>query len=152
PGLRSASATEFLPVYATGFLGGVFAIDGRPGKSAATLVPVFSDYFRTMGTRVLAGREFTADEVRNNARVAMVNERFAAEFGSPEDALGHELFREPRKIIGVVKGMDFRNSKNDPFDADPRMVFIPSSTPGGFFSTFVARVDGRAEDRVAMIR
>src|SRR5581483_7233878 len=34
PGLRSASATEFLPVYATGFLGGVFAIDGRPGKSA----------------------------------------------------------------------------------------------------------------------
>jgi putative ABC transport system permease protein len=31
-------------------------------------------------------------------------------------------------------------------------IFTPSHSPGGFFSTFVARVDGRAEDRVAMIR
>jgi ABC-type antimicrobial peptide transport system permease subunit len=81
-----------------------------------------------------------------------VNERFAEQFGSPADALGHQVFREPRKIIGVVKGMDYRNEKNDPLDANPRQVFIPSTTPGGFFSTFVARLDGRAEDRLAMIR
>jgi putative ABC transport system permease protein len=81
-----------------------------------------------------------------------VNERFAEQFGSPADALGHQVFREPRKIIGVVKGMDYRNERNDPLDANPRQVFIPSTTPGGFFSTFVARVDGRAEDRLAMIR
>jgi putative ABC transport system permease protein len=31
-------------------------------------------------------------------------------------------------------------------------IFIPSHSPGGFFSTFVARVNGRAEDRLAMIR
>jgi ABC-type antimicrobial peptide transport system permease subunit len=48
--------------------------------------------------------------------------------------------------------MDYRNTKNDPIDANPSQVFIPSTTPGGFFSTFVARVDGRAEDRLAMIR
>lgn len=152
PGVRSASATEFLPLYATGFIGGVFDVDGRPGRAAATVIPVFSDYFRTMGGRIVAGREFTAAEARDDARVAIVSERFAAEFGSAAAALGHQIFREPRKIIGVVKGMDYRITKNDPMDANPRLVFIPSTRPGGFFSTFVARVDGRAEDRVAMIR
>ena len=153
PGVRSASATEFLPLYATAFMGGVFAVDGRPGREAATIIPVFSDYFRTMGGRVLAGREFTTAEIQANARVAIVNERFAAQFGSsPTDALAHQVFRDSRKIIGVVQGMDYRTVNNDPNDANPRLVFIPSTTPGGFFSTFVARVDGRAGDRLAMIR
>jgi predicted permease len=32
PGVRSASATEFLPLYATGFVGGPLGLDGRPAK------------------------------------------------------------------------------------------------------------------------
>jgi predicted permease len=151
PGVQSASATEFLPLYATAFLGGVFVVDGTTERRPATVIPVFSDYFRTMGGRIVAGREFTAEEVEGNAKVAMVNERFAAEFGSAADALGHQVLRE-LKIIGVVKGMDYRNVKNDPADANPNEIFVPSTTPGGFFSTFVARVDGRAEDRLAMVR
>jgi putative ABC transport system permease protein len=150
PGVRSASATEFLPLYATGFIGGVFAVDGQPERVHATVVPVFPDYFRTMGGRILAGREFTVDEVQRNARVAIVSERFATEIGLAAGALGHQVFREPRKIVGVVQGMEY-GSTNDPNDA-PSEVFIPSSTPGGFFSTFVARVDGGAEGRLAMIR
>ncbi|HLJ47399.1 MAG TPA: ADOP family duplicated permease [Bryobacteraceae bacterium] len=152
PGVQNASATEFLPLYATGFIGGVFEVDGRPGRASATVVPVLSDYFATMGGRIVAGRDFTAAEVHGNARVAIVSERFAAEFGSPGDALGHQIFREPRKIIGVVRGMEYRRSKSDPVAASQRLVFIPSTTPGGFFSTFVARVDGSAEGRLATIR
>jgi ABC-type antimicrobial peptide transport system permease subunit len=116
------------------------------------VIPVFSDYFRTMGGRIVAGREFTAAEVQANALVAIVNERFAAEFGSAADALGHQVFRDPRKIVGVVKGIDYRNATNEPIYGNLRLVFIPSTTPGGFFSTFVARVDGRAEDRLAGVR
>ena len=152
PGVQSASATEFLPLYATSFIGGVFNVDGRPGRAAATVIPVFSDYFRTMGGSIVAGREFTAAEVQGNARVAIVSERFAAEFGSASDAIGHQIFRGSRKIIGVVQAMDYRTAKNDPMDANPRLVFLPSTRPGGFFSTFVVRVEGRAEDRLAMIR
>ena len=152
PGVRSASATEFLPLYATGFIGGVFMVDGQPDKAHATLVPVFSDYFRTMGGRIVAGREFTAAEVRGNAKVAIVSERFAAVFGSAADALGHTVFRDARRIVGVVAGMDYRTTRDDPMDRNPSIVFVPSSTPGGFFSTFVARVGGNAEDHLAMIR
>ncbi|HEV3202335.1 MAG TPA: ABC transporter permease, partial [Bryobacteraceae bacterium] len=74
------------------------------------LVPVMPDYFRTMGGRVLRGREFTDAEAHVDARVAIVSERFAGEFGSPADALGHEVTigsAPPWRIIGMVKGMDY---------------------------------------------
>jgi ABC-type antimicrobial peptide transport system permease subunit len=152
PGVRSASATEFLPLYAVAFVGGPFGIDGRPAKRNSTLVPVLSDYFQTMGGRILCGREFTAAEVRSDAKVAVVNERFAAGFGAPQEALNHQLTIEgdtPRQIVGVVKGMEY---ETDPTNVNGNQVFIPSETPGSFFSTFVVRVDGRAEDHLAAIR
>jgi putative ABC transport system permease protein len=152
PGVRAASATEFLPLYAAAFVGGPFGMDGRPAKRSSTLVPVLSEYFQTMGGRILYGREFTAAEVRSGAKVAVVNERFAAGFGAPQDALNHQLTNEgdpPRKIIGVVEGMEY---ETDPTTAKGNEVFVPSETPGRFFSTFVVRVDGRAEDHLAAIR
>ena len=152
PGVRSASATEFLPLYASAFVGGPYGLDGRPAKRNSTKVPVFSEYFQTMGGRILSGREFTDAEVRSGAKVAVVNERFAAGFGALGDAVGHELTfsgETPLKIVGVVEGMNY---ETDPTLANGNQVFIPSVTPGSFFSTFVARVDGRAEDQLAAIR
>ncbi|HMH08976.1 MAG TPA: FtsX-like permease family protein, partial [Terriglobales bacterium] len=152
PGVRTASATEFLPLYASGFVGGPFGLDGRPAKRNSTMVPVLSGYFETMGGRILYGREFTEAEVRSGAKVAVVNERFAAGFGVPKEAVDHQLTIQgdpPRKIVGVVKGMEY---ETDPTTAKGNQVFIPSATPGSFFSTFVVRVDGRAEDHLSAIR
>jgi putative ABC transport system permease protein len=151
PEVRSASATEFLPLYASAFVGGPFGLDGRPAQRNSTMVPVLSEYFQTMGGRILYGREFTDAEVRSGARVAVVNERFAAGFGAPRDAVGHLLTNaeDTWKIVGVVKGMEY---ETDPTLANGNQVFLPSETPGSFFSTFVARVDGRAEDHLAAVR
>jgi predicted permease len=153
PGVRSASETEFLPLDATGFVGGSFGIDGRAAKHNSTMVPVLSDYFKTMGGGILYGREFTDAEVRSDAQVVVVNERFAKEFGSAADALEHEVTigkSTPRKIIGVVTGMDYMTGTMD--TAHSNQIFIPAHSPGGFVSTFVARVDGRAEDSLPVIR
>jgi predicted permease len=161
PGVRAASATEFLPLYASAFVGGPFGLDGRPPTHNSTLIPVLSGYFQTMGGRILYGREFTEAEVRSGAKVAVVNERFANEqftagFGPPQDILNHQLTIEgdtPRKIVGVVRGMNY---ETDPTLADSNQVFVPSETPGSFFSTFVVRMDesadGRAEDHLPAIR
>ena len=152
PGVRAASATEFLPLYASAFVGGPFGMDGRPANRNSTMVPVLSGYFRTMGSRILYGREFTDAEVRSGAKIAVVNERFADGFGAPEDAVGHQLTIDgntPWRIVGVVKGMEY---ETDPTLAGGNQVFIPSETPGSFFSTFVVRVDGRAEGHLAAIR
>jgi ABC-type antimicrobial peptide transport system permease subunit len=116
------------------------------------MIPVLSGYFETMGGRILYGREFTEVEVRSGAKVAVVNERFASEFGRLQDAVGHQLTTDgetPWRIVGVVKGMEY---ETDPTLANSNQIFLPSATPGSFFSTFVARVDGRAEDHLAQIR
>ena len=151
PGVRAASATEFLPLYASGFVGGPFGLDGRKAERNSTMVPIMSEYFQTMGGQILYGREFTGAEVRSGAKVAVVNERFAAGFGAPKDAVGHQLTsgEDTRRIVGVVKGTEY---ETDPTTANGNQVFVPSESPGSFFSTFVARVDGRAEDHLAAIR
>ena len=152
PGVRTASATEFLPLHASAFVGGPFGLDGRRAPLNSTMIPVLAGYFQTMGGRILYGREFTDAEVRSGAKVAVVNERFAAGFGAPKDTVDHQLTiggDTPWKIVGVVKGMEY---ETDPTLANSNQVFIPSATPGSFSSTFVARVDGRAEDHLAAIR
>ncbi len=151
PVVRSASATEFLPLYATSFIGGRFRMNGRPATESSMMVPVFPDYFRTMRGHLLWGREFTGAEMQSHARVAVVNDRFAGEFGPPADALGGEISIGtdlPWRIVGVVKSMDYMTE-----GANGNQIFIPDNSPGGsFFSTFVLRVNGRAEDRLPMIR
>ena len=91
PGVQSASATDSLPLYATSFVGGPFGLDGRSAKENSMIVPVLSDYFRTMGGHILYGREFNMREIRADAKVVVVNELFASQFGQPSDALGHEV-------------------------------------------------------------
>ncbi|HXW93064.1 MAG TPA: ABC transporter permease [Terriglobales bacterium] len=149
PGVRTASATEFLPLYASAFVGGPFGMDGRLAARSSTMIPVMSGYFETMGGRILYGREFTDAEIRSGAMVAVVNERFAAGFGAPQDVLDHQLTigdDTPRQIVGVVREMEY---ETDP-SASGNQVFIPSTTPDG--STFVVRVDGRAENYLAEVR
>jgi hypothetical protein len=151
PGVRSASATEFLPIYSAAALGDRFKLDGRLAAHYSMIVPVFADYFETMRGRILYGREFTDAEIRSGAAVAIVDERFAAQFGSPAQAVGREISEgldSNRKIVGVAKGMAYMADGGNGQD----QIFIPSDAPGDFYSTFVARVDGRADNQLAMIR
>ncbi len=37
-------------------------------------------------------------------------------------------------------------------EANPNQIFVPAHSPGDFSSTFVVRLNGRAEDHVAMVR
>lgn len=64
-------------------------------------------YFETVGTRLVAGRQMTWDDVLRYAPVVVINERLARElWGTPAAALG-KLVREStkspwREVIGVV--------------------------------------------------
>jgi putative ABC transport system permease protein len=158
PGIRLASATDFLPLYSKAFLGGPFSLDGRkaaPGVGT-DLLPVMSEYFATTGGHLLYGREFTDAEVQSDANVAIVNDAFANMFLGTTNAVGH-LETTPdnrnRKIIGVVKSVDFMERYLQNFgDLNPPETFIPAHSPGRFDATFVARTQGRPEDHVGMIR
>jgi putative ABC transport system permease protein len=150
PGVRNASETEFLPLNSPAFLGGPHGLDGRPAKENSMIVLVLDGYFQTVGGHMLFGREFTEAEVRSDTKVAVVSESFASQFGEPRNAIGHEVTQgssPPLRIIGVVRGLDYMTE-----EANSTQIFVPAHSPGGFFSTFVVRVNGQAQDHLAAIR
>jgi predicted permease len=69
---------------------------------------VSSDYFRTMGTRLLRGRLFTTDENAAGARVAVVSETMARTLWPGQDPMGRCLMMPMLaagcwSVIGVVE-------------------------------------------------
>ena len=56
------------------------------------------EYFATLETRLVAGREFTAPDRRDSRGVAVVNEEFARRFFRDEDAIGKLIDTTPTKI------------------------------------------------------
>ena len=69
---------------------------------------VSPDYFQTSGTRVIAGREYTWEDLDVLRPVAIVSENLAIEqWGSPAAALGQRVRPDPnaswREVIGVVE-------------------------------------------------
>jgi predicted permease len=91
-------------------------------------------YFETMGTRIIAGRDFTWADNDAGGRVALISEEFAREFGAePTAALGKRI-RTPvdnddwREVIGVVQSV-----KEDALhEAAPPIVYFPTLMENAF--------------------
>jgi putative ABC transport system permease protein len=151
PGVVAASATQFLPLASGAHMASRFTIDSTGPETLATFVPIAPEYFRTLGTRVLAGREFTPSDLSSGESIVIINEELARVFGHPASAVGRRLVdaRSARTIVGVVQGM--RDS--GPTYAPEPQAFVPSRSPASLI--FVARVNGTtgaARDYLAPIR
>jgi putative ABC transport system permease protein len=95
PGVRSAALVSLLPL--SGLLRAEdFRIVGRP-EPPPNEVPqahyrvVTPQYFQTMGVAMLEGREFTDDDRRNTASVAIVSQRLAQESWPGASPIGSRL-------------------------------------------------------------
>jgi predicted permease len=113
PGVVSVGFGDAAPLES--FLGGGNPVYAEDKALAEGLVPpirrirkIAPEYFKTMGTRVIAGREFTWTDLYEKRRVAIVSENLAREWwGVPGAALGKRI-REAgaadpwREIVGVV--------------------------------------------------
>ncbi len=112
-------------------------------------------FFATMGARVIAGRDFTESEVRNRARVVIVNETLAAGYWPNESPIGKcATFGEEKAcstIVGVVNTMlQFAVVKDE-----RAIVYAPFSHPGvdrGSPSTMFVRLGARSPAVVSSIR
>ncbi len=121
PGVEQAAASNLVPL-AGGGSHATVAIAGRAVEHAqepsAFYTGVTAHFFRTLGTRLLGGRELTAAEASAFTPVAVVNATFANRFWPGETALGRR-FRlsdtahpEWLTVIGVVadfKGEEISN-------------------------------------------
>jgi hypothetical protein len=84
---------------------------------------VSDGYFQTMGTRLLAGRDFDATDVIGGPAVAIVNEAFARKFlhaDAPAAALGRQFrtgmpdkLSDPFTVVGVVETAKYARLRED---------------------------------------
>ncbi len=132
PGVVSAAGGTPLPM--TGNQMSIsFDIQERPAEPSArpraNMAFVTPGYFRTIGTPLLAGRDFSKRDDENGAPVVIVNEAFAREFFPGEGPVGKFIrsgassMRQGnpmREIVGVVA-----NAKQSPRPTPDSIYYIP---------------------------
>jgi putative ABC transport system permease protein len=73
-----------------------FVIEGRPdpgreNQPGASYSVICPDYFKTMGIRLLSGREFTEQDSQNAPGVIIINETMARRYWPDEDPIGKRI-------------------------------------------------------------
>jgi predicted permease len=110
PGVRSAGFTNLLPIQ-DGTTNTFIEIIGHPKETDplrrpdAEIRSVSSDYFKTIRTRLITGRELTDTDDGNAPRVMVVNEELVRRFMRDENPLGKQIdpgTGVPATIVGVV--------------------------------------------------
>ena len=91
-------------------------------------------YFRTMGTRIVAGRDFTWDDLNNLSPMVIVSESFAREsWGSAAAAIGKRLRQYSsspwQQVVGVVEDVHVHGMDQKA----PAMVYWPTMFPCPLF-------------------
>ncbi len=166
PGVAAATVTAPSPMNARRNLIGVNA-EGVPmpeprGFSLAYLRGTAPDYFKTMGQRLVRGREFTSSDAADAPLVCIVSEGFVKRFWPGQDPIGKRVkwsrFDSPRPwltVVGVVADMkdvvDPRDGEVVGMVARPLAQMLPDS-PQMSEMTFVVQTKGDGLAMEAAIR
>ncbi len=152
PGVESAAATSFVPIGGGGFgLGRVFLAEGRPEPpggpdTSAQWNVVTPAYFKTVGVRVLQGRDFSRDDRVDSTPVVIVSRSFAERMFGDEPPLGKRIrsWRDEnllREIVGVVG--EVRYSSLDDREVT-RQVYVPHTQDSWGLMNIVLRTTSGA--------
>jgi predicted permease len=111
PGVRSVALTSAVPMSGYNSNDLIFAQDRTYREGEIPPIRRFEwispGFFRTMGTPLIAGRDFTWQDSYDKLLVAVISENFAWEYwGSAQNALGKRIRTgsadDWRQIVGVV--------------------------------------------------
>ncbi|MGD8699686.1 MAG: ABC transporter permease [Gemmatimonadales bacterium] len=114
PGVRDAGASLITPISGTSWNDDV-VVDGVPADEPVWFNGVSDGYMRTLGTDLLAGRDFTPQDKAAAAPVVLVNQSLAQRFFGEASPLGksiskslHDSIGPPMEIVGVVEDAKYR--------------------------------------------
>jgi len=112
PGISAEGVVSALPL--TGAVGwGGIKVEGYtppPGQELQVdLRTASTNYFRTMGIRLIKGRFFSDHDSAEMPQVVIIDEKFALRFWPNDNPIGRHLWFDPKKpftivgVVGVVK-------------------------------------------------
>ena len=121
PGVDGASEAYIAPMSGSGWNNRV-VVGGQVQDGNVNFNAVGPDYFRTLGTRLVSGRDFTHRDGPGSSPVAIVNELFARKYLPGVDPLGRVFHvqdspgREPEpryQIVGVVADTKYTDLREE---------------------------------------
>jgi len=161
PGVESAAVTNYIPLSLNYNSGPVF-VEGKPAERGENVPTVMvsssgAGYFKTMGTPILQGREFTDQDTEKTEKVAVVNEffvrRLMPELQNTGEAVGKRFSWRGAdgpfiRIVGVAKGGKYFNIAEDPRP----FVWTPMIQDYSSGAILVVRAKGNPEGLIAPVR
>jgi putative ABC transport system permease protein len=146
PGVVGASLSTHTPM--SGSLWSEPAIPAGqplPDRDTALFVGAGSQFFDTLGIRLVAGRIFTDNDGADAQPVAIVNEQYVHRFFTGKNPLGQHLTSrlngQPRdlEIVGVAHNTTVLGLR----EAPSALIYVPyGQVPGNRFATVTVRAAG----------
>jgi predicted permease len=154
PGVRMASYSGRTPL-GIGETSYDFLVNGEPTVDESLYHTIGPRYFETMGTPLVAGREFTPGDRAAAPRVAVVNETFVRRYLGGRKPLGQRISiagadGPPMDIVGVVRDALFSGSVR--YVAAPSSVFVPYAQGRPSKATFEIAVAGALPQLAASVQ
>jgi putative ABC transport system permease protein len=144
PGVRQAGASLMTPISGPSWSDDV-VVGGIAGDAPVWFNAVSDGYLRTLGTELLAGRDFTPQDKAGAASVALVNRTLARRFFGDASPLGkqiqtivHDSLGPPMEIVGVVE--DAKYLRLD--ETMSATVYVPLEQAELWQLEFALRSDG----------
>jgi len=135
PGVEAASIAAS-PIGQTGWDGSIYVEGYTPSPNrddSAHFNSVSADYFKTLRTPMILGREFDERDTETSPRVAIVNETFVRRYFADRQPLGkwvNTAGNQPRYkmvVVGVAKDVQAPTLR----DGVPPMMFMSIAQGGG---------------------
>jgi macrolide transport system ATP-binding/permease protein len=148
PGVRAASLTRRAPLGIGGSSSSTLLVEGYAAPADrpawAYTHSVGPDYFRTMETPMVAGRDFIAGDTEGAPRVAIVNEAMARRYWPGRDAVGGRVqFGNGiwMSVVGVCRDAKYRQWG----EAAAPQLFLPIEQAYRSQATLLVRAESEPE-------
>ena len=132
PGVDSAADAAIVPLSGSSSNRTVWMDGSDPSQAKSPWFNwVSPEYFKTMGSPLLAGRDFNDHDTPNSPKVAIVNEAFVRQFAAGANPLGKRIWQkaelgEPQvvyEIVGLVANTKYQDLRED----YPPLIYVPMS-------------------------
>jgi predicted permease len=162
PGIRAASSSQIVPISGAGWNGPIAVAGFEPQHERDNVVffnAVSGDFFATMGTPLLAGREFTRSDRATTTPVAVINEAMARKFFGARNPIGQRIRLarpgepvadgEEVDVVGVVRDTKYRSLREE----TEELVYLPITQAGFGGPSMVVQVrgDGAADALIPLV-
>jgi predicted permease len=125
PGIESAVEIRHVPLGGTGSSAIVAPVSDATAKTGVRLNGVSAGYLKTLGVKLLAGRDFDARDSATAPRVAIVNRAFTRRLGLAENPVGQTFLRPATQdvfeVIGLVPDSKYFALREDALP----IMFVP---------------------------